>query len=111
MKQLKIITPEPRPKESPNINDIKSVTIEHPKTSHKLSKTIRRLKSWCKKCCNSPLYCDTIKRENFLDNKNAKIVNQYLAYKCYVNSCNADIVNSFNLNSLIILNQQLEINL
>ena len=40
-KQLKIITQWLKAIENPNIVDIKSDVIEHPKTSHKLSKTIR----------------------------------------------------------------------
>ena len=39
MKQSKIITQQPNPTERPNVVDIKSVTTEHPKPSHKLSKT------------------------------------------------------------------------
>ena len=44
MKQSKIITQQPKSIENPNIIDIKSVPIEHPKTLHKLSKTIRQAK-------------------------------------------------------------------
>ena len=51
--------------------DIKSVTIEHPKTSHKLSKAIRQgeKKSYAGSCksCNSPLYS-----KNLLNAKLAK---------------------------------------
>ena len=42
VKQSKIITQQPKTFQSPNIFDVKSVVIEHPKTSHKLSKTIRQ---------------------------------------------------------------------
>ena len=35
VKQLEIITYQPKPFENPNIYDIKSVITEHPKTSHK----------------------------------------------------------------------------
>ena len=38
-KRSKIITQQLKALENPNIIDIKSVIIEHPKTSHKLSKT------------------------------------------------------------------------
>ena len=39
LKQSKIISYQPNTFENQNIVDIKSVIIEHPKTSHKLSKT------------------------------------------------------------------------
>ena len=41
IKRPKIITQQRKGIENPNIADIKSVIIEHPKTSHKLSKTIK----------------------------------------------------------------------
>ena len=40
VKQLEIITYQPRTFQNPEIVDIKLVITEHPKTSHKLSKTI-----------------------------------------------------------------------
>ena len=40
LKQSKIISYQPNTFENQDIVDIKSVIIEHPKTSHKLSKTI-----------------------------------------------------------------------
>ena len=58
VKQSEIITYQPKPFENPNTVDIKSVTIEHLKTSHKLSKTK-------KVCSNSPLYSDTKKVKIF----------------------------------------------
>ena len=39
VKQSEIITYQPKTLENPNIVDVKSVITEHPKTSHKLSKT------------------------------------------------------------------------
>ena len=42
VKQSIIITQQPKRFENPNIVDIESVFIEHPKVSHKLSKTIRQ---------------------------------------------------------------------
>ena len=42
MKQSKIIIQQLKAIENPNTFYIKSVIIEHPKTSHKLSKTIRQ---------------------------------------------------------------------
>ena len=43
VKRLKMITYQPKPFEKPNIVDIKSIITEHPKTSHKFSKTIRQV--------------------------------------------------------------------
>ena len=42
VKQSELITYQPTTYESPNIVDVKSVITEHPKTSHKLPKTIRQ---------------------------------------------------------------------
>ena len=42
VKQSKIITQQPKTFQNPNNPDIKSVIIEHPKTSRKLSTTIRQ---------------------------------------------------------------------
>ena len=42
VKQSEIITYQPNTFKNPNIVDTKSVITEHPKTSHKLCKTIRR---------------------------------------------------------------------
>ena len=62
--------------------DIKSVTIEHPKTSHKLCKTIRPGKQCgADKNTTSPLYNETTKWEKFLVVKNAKITMRSHAYK------------------------------
>ena len=47
-----------------NIADIKSITTKHPKTSHKLSKTIKQTE---KVSSNSSLYSDTKKIEIFLN--------------------------------------------
>ena len=41
VKQQIIITYQPKVFENPSIVDLKSVLIEYPKTSHKLSETIR----------------------------------------------------------------------
>ena len=41
-------THQPKVLENPNIIDIKAVTIKHPKSSCKLSKTIRQLKKFPK---------------------------------------------------------------
>ena len=63
VKQSKIITQQRKTFESPNIFDIKSVVIEHPKTSHKLSKTIRQAEKVTEvgsgESYNSSLYSET----------------------------------------------------
>ena len=61
VKQSEIITSE-----KPNLVDIKSVTTEHPKASHKLSKTIRQAK---KVGSISPLCSDTKKVKIFQKKK------------------------------------------
>ena len=68
VKQSKIIPYQPKTFENPNTVDIKSVITEHPKTSHKLPKTIRQTE---KVDSNSPLYSDT-KSEKFLNEKKCK---------------------------------------
>ena len=63
VKRSKIITQLLKSFENPKIVDIKSVTMEHPKTSCKLSKTIRQTKKVFQvgsgKSSNSPLYSET----------------------------------------------------
>ena len=44
MKQLEIISQQPKARENRIIVDIKPVFIKHPNTSHKLSKTIKQAK-------------------------------------------------------------------
>ena len=58
LKQSKVITYQPKTFENPNIVDKKSIITEYPKTSHKLSKTMRQAK---KVGFKSPLYSDTKK--------------------------------------------------
>ena len=62
VKQSDIVTYQPKTFENPNIVDIKSIITEHPKTPHKLSKTIRQAE---KVGCKSPLYSDTKKVKTF----------------------------------------------
>ena len=65
-----MITQQPKSLESPNIIGIKLVTVEHPKTSNKLSKTIRQSKvADAGNNFATPLYCETTKRENILVKK------------------------------------------
>ena len=74
--------------------DIKSVIIEHPKTSYELSKTIRQAE---KVGSNSSLYSKTKKSEKFLNEKNVKITKQEHAFKGYASTYKTEILNSFNL--------------
>ena len=80
IKRWEIITYQPRTFQNPNIVNIKSTTTEHPKTSHKLSKTIRPA---VKVGSNSSLYNDTKKSENLFNEKNMKITKQVHAFKGY----------------------------
>ena len=70
-----IVTQQPKTLENQNIFDIKSVTIQHPKISHKLSKTIRQAKMISQldagKSFNKPLYSKIIKSEKLLNEKKA----------------------------------------
>ena len=76
VKRSKIITQQRNIPENPNIIDIKSVDIEHSKTSHKLSKTKRQAKKVFQEGAGknfySPLCSETTKRENILSKNNAK---------------------------------------
>ena len=58
VKQSEIISYQPKKSKNPNIVDIKSNITEHPKTSHKLSKTSGHGE---KVGSNSSLYNDTKK--------------------------------------------------
>ena len=60
--QPKIITQPPKTFGKPNIVDIKSVIIERPKTSHKLSKIIRKAEKVSQVGSNTSLYSDTKRR-------------------------------------------------
>ena len=62
VKQSKIITYQPKPFENPNPADIKSHITEHPKTSHKLSKTIRK----AEKIGSNSSVCSDTKKWNIL---------------------------------------------
>ena len=75
MKLSKIITQQVKAIKIPNIVDIKSVIIEHPKTSDKLSKIIKGWKdqAGAVKKSNSPLYSETKKWRFFGWKQNKKI--------------------------------------
>ena len=111
VKKSKVITQELKTFEYPNIVDIKSVIIEHARTSRKLSKTIRQAEKLSNVGSNSSLYSFTKKIKNFMNEKDAKITKQAHAFKGYANSYNVEffffLVMNYNLK---ILNLQLKIN-
>ena len=65
VKQWKIITQQQKYFENSIIADVKSVIIEHPKRSHKLSKTIRKTEKVSQIGSNSSLHSDTKKLKIF----------------------------------------------
>ena len=91
--QSEVITYQLKTFEKPNFVDIKSVITEHPIISHKLSKTIRQGKNVGSYI---PLYSDTKKSENFLNEKNVKRTKWAHAFKGYASSYNVEILNSFH---------------
>ena len=81
---------------------------EHPKTSHKFSKTTRQAE---KVSSNSSLHSDTKKSKNVLNEKNVKTTKRAHAFKGYASTYNVEILNSFTLSyNLKILNLQLKVN-
>ena len=87
-------------KHTTKLTSNQSVTMEHPKNSHKLCKTLREAKKVSTgRNFNSRLYSEATKREHFLDKKKkyAKIAKRSHAHKGYASSYNVDILNSFNL--------------
>ena len=96
----KIIAQQPKPIENPSVIDKKSVTIEHLKTSHKLSETIIQAKMVSQvgadKNSPSPLHSKTTKRENFLDKEKAKKLKRSYDFKGYASSYNVDILKFFD---------------
>ena len=73
--------------------------MKHPKTSVKLSKTIRQAENLSQigssKRFNTPLYCGK-KSGNFINEKNGKIRKRAHVFKGYASSYNVKILNSFN---------------
>ena len=65
VKQWKIISQQQKYFENSIIADVKSVIIEHPKRSHKLSKTIRKTEKVSQIGSNSSLHSDTKKLKIF----------------------------------------------
>ena len=92
VKQSEIITYQSKTFRNLNIDYIKSVITEHPKTSHKLSKIIGQAK---KVVSNISLYSNTKKRENVLNKENVKITKREHAFRGYASTYNIEILNSF----------------
>ena len=90
IKQSEIITYQPKTFDTV---DIKSDIKEHPKSSQKLPKTIRKAE---KVDSNSSLYSDTEESENSLDKKNIKITKREHSFKGYASTYNVEVLNSFN---------------
>ena len=104
--QSKIIAYQSKTFENPNVVGIKSIIIEHPKTSRKLSKTISQAE---KVCPNGSLYIDK-KTENFLNKKNVKVAKGEHAFKGFASTYNIKILNSFNPEfNLKMLNLELNV--
>ena len=73
-KKSKIIAQQAKTIENPNIVDIRSAIIKHPKTSHKLSKSIKQAKKFSQisgagKDFERTLYSEASKSENVLNEK------------------------------------------
>ena len=77
VKRSKITTQPLKAMERPNIVGIKSDIIEHPKTSPKLSKIIRKNENVSQVGSDKTLYSKIKKNENFLNQKNAKTTKRY----------------------------------
>ena len=106
--QSEIVTYQPKTFENPNIVDIKPIITAHPKTLHKLSKTIKQPE---RVGSNSSLYIDTKKYKFFKGKKNVKATKRAHAFKGYANNSNVQILTLLILNyDLKILNLQLKIN-
>ena len=95
-KQSKIITYPPKTFENSNVVHVKSAIIEHPETSHTLSKAIRQAEKFFQVGSKSCLYSDTKKVKIFRRKKNVRITQPAHAFKGYVSSYNVKILNSFN---------------
>ena len=92
VKRSKVIVQQPKTTEDPNTVDIKSVIVTHPKTSHRLFKTVKNAQ---RVGADSFLYSET-KKENILNEKYIKITKQ--SYACRDNASNfhVEILNYFN---------------
>ena len=92
VKRSKVIVQQPKTIEDPNTVDIKSVIVTHPKTSHRLFKTVKNTQ---RVGADSSLYSET-KTENILNKKNVKITKQSYACRGNASTFNVEILNYFN---------------
>ena len=92
MKRSKVIVQQPKTIEDPNTVDIKSVIVTHPKTSHRLFKTVKNVQ---RVGADSSLYSET-KTENILNKKNVKITKQSYACRGNASTFNVELLNYFN---------------
>ena len=91
-KSIKSNCSKPKTIKNPKIVDIKSAIIEHPKTSGKLSKTLKQAKKiGSDKKFESPLHRETKKSENLLNEKNLSHT-----YRGYLSIYKAEIFYSVN---------------
>ena len=78
----------------------KSAIIDHPRMSHKFSKTVRQTEKVSQvgpsKSSINSFYIETKKTRTFFKRKNVKIAKQAHAFEGYASSYNAEILNSFN---------------
>ena len=82
---------------NPNIFGIKSAIIEHPKTSHKLSKIIKQVKKVSQiGGADNHLHGETKKMKIFGSKKNVKITKRLHSYIGYESTYNVKILKSFN---------------
>ena len=97
VKKSKIIAQQPKTIEYPSIVDINLSIVQHPKTSYKLSKTIKQAEKVSEVGgADNYLYSETKNSENFLNEKNAKITKWSHAYRGYPSTYNVAISNSFS---------------
>ena len=92
VKRSKVIVQQPKTIEDPNTVDIKSVIVTHPKTSHRLFKTVKNAQ---RVGADSSLYSET-KTENILNKKNVKITKQSYACRGNASTFNVELLNYFN---------------
>lgn len=98
MKRSKIISNQPKSIENWNIVDFKYIAIEHPKTSPKLSKTVRQAKK-ISSGKNSPsiLNSETTECEYFFWLKTKEMTKRSHAYKGSASTYDVEILNCFSL--------------
>ena len=74
VKRSKIITQQLKAIENPNLVDIESVTIEHPKTSHKSLKVTRQAEKVSQVGCGKNSYSRLYSEKRMFGCKNNKVI-------------------------------------